>query len=554
MNAEKIILFLIAAIPFLASCGSDSDDDNGGGKTTISGTIEKGPFVQGSKVILYDLNSSLEQTGKNYTTNTKSDLGAFDFGNTIELSSRYGEFETSGYFYNECDSSLSAAPITLKAIADLNGKNTANVNLLTHLEYARVKYLVTNGASFANAKKQAEQELLKIFAITNTISSPEEISITDNNDHAAILLAISSILLYNHSEAEFSELISKFSNDFETDGQISDENVLNSIREGQKNCHPGQIAHAMTRFYSEKGSTITVPDFSKFVDFNGDGVIDENDEEYLDINNPTDVYTETIFEDENSANAALDGIYSRVAEFTMAQLSLEKLRVEDKTSISADNANVRVCWNAGYSTISSANQILNVLSTESTSYDKEPYINEAKAILAYVYYNMGMLWENIYIIKPGDDIMSGNFTQTNASNVYQYCLELLNNLNSFKNEDGHINSNFVNVLKAEIQLTLGNKSGAGSLLQAVDHSYSFSFNPTNIHSTDFIDLLKAEADGTDNSTEWLNRGAEYGTWAALKRLGKATSLLNLQDYELLMPIPSTELAMSMTLVQNPGYQ
>lgn len=85
------------------------------------------------------MNKDLSQSGKSYTTNTTSDLGSFDFGQTLDLSSWLVELKTSGYFYNECTGSLSNSQITLKAIADTDGTANLNVNLLTHLEYARVK-------------------------------------------------------------------------------------------------------------------------------------------------------------------------------------------------------------------------------------------------------------------------------------------------------------------------------------------------------------------------------------------------------------------------------
>lgn len=133
---------------------------------------------------------------------------------------------------------LSNSQITLKAIANANETKNLNVNLLTHLEYARVKKLVKDGESFSKAKEQAEKEILKAFAITDKMSTPEKVSLTDNNKDASILLAISSIMLYDKSEAEFSEFIAKFSSDLEKDGTIDDNTVKEKIKEGQENCPP----------------------------------------------------------------------------------------------------------------------------------------------------------------------------------------------------------------------------------------------------------------------------------------------------------------------------
>lgn len=168
---NKFFFAAIAAVLMFASCSSSSESEGPDAprKKQILGLIEKGPFVEGSEVTLTDLNKDLSQTGKSYTTNTKNDLGKFDFGQALSLSSGLVELKTSGYFYNECKGRLSDSQITLKAIADTDGAANLNVNLLTHLEYARVKFLVKSGMSFKQAKEQAETEILKTFAITDKI-------------------------------------------------------------------------------------------------------------------------------------------------------------------------------------------------------------------------------------------------------------------------------------------------------------------------------------------------------------------------------------------------
>jgi hypothetical protein len=46
---------------------------------------------------------------------------------------------------------------------------------------------------------------------------------------------------------------------------------------------------------------------------------------------------------------------------------------------------------------------------------------------------------------------------------------------------------------------------------------------------------------------------DYGYWAALKRMGKAQEVTGCFDYELLMPIPYTDIMLNQNLKQNPGY-
>ena len=97
---KKLLFVAFAAALVFASCSSN--DDGAPSKPIakqVAGHIEKGPFVQGSEVTLTELNKDLSQTGKSFTTNTSSDLGCFDFGQTLELSSGLVELKTSGYFW-----------------------------------------------------------------------------------------------------------------------------------------------------------------------------------------------------------------------------------------------------------------------------------------------------------------------------------------------------------------------------------------------------------------------------------------------------------------------
>lgn len=550
-----LAVLLLAALLLTACSGSDSEGtaEQPTVKQNVRGTIEKGPFVQGSKVTLYDLDNQLAQTGKSYSTNTRSDLGDFDFGNAVELSSRYAELETSGFFYNECDSSLSKAQITLKALADVSGKSKVNVNLLTHLEYARVKYLVSGGKSFADAKKQAERELLKVFAITDEIATPESVSITDGDKDASILLAISSVMLYNKSEAEFSEFISKFSIDFESDGIINDINIRTEIKEGQKNCHPARIAHAMKRFYAEKGSVVDVGDFSPYVDFNGDGVIDKEDGEMFETFPVDSSVAETFWNDQANVQAYVNSMYQQAMLYMETQQELEAVRlgITKGLVIEPDTRELAAAWSTGYETISRGSLLLSRLPEEAT-FDTAPYVHQAKAIVAFVYYNMAMSWGNIPLIKP-DAGMLDELNQCDAATVYAYCDELLRDAAPTATQQDMVNKDFVTALSAEIALAKGNKTEADKLLAALPATDIFSFKTQDkaigIYTADYILQLKTAA----SADSWLKRGAVYGTWAALKRLGKAVELTGISEHELLLPIPSGELARSRYLSQNPGY-
>ena len=75
-----------------------------------------------------------------------------------------------------------------------------------------------------------------------------------------------------------------------------------------------------------------------------------------------------------------------------------------------------------------------------------------------------------------------------------------------------------------------------------------------VYSKEYIEYLKEESNGIDNSAKWfVNRKNDYGTFAALKRLGKVQSLAGIDSHYNLLPIPLKETYINPKLTQNPGY-
>ncbi len=563
---NKIFIAAIATAFTLASCSSEGDGPEGPRSQQILGHIEKGPFVQGSEVTLTDLNKDLSQSGKSYTTNTTSDLGSFDFGQTLDLSSGLVELKTSGYFYNECTGSLSNSQITLKAIANKDGAANLNVNLLTHLEYARVKYLVKSGKSFKQAKEQAESEILKSFAITDKIASPEKVSLTDCDKNANILLAISSIMLYDKSEAEFSEFIAKFSNDIEKDGTIDNSQLKETIKKGQENCHPSQIKKKMEEYYQSKGSNVAIGNFSQFIDLNGDGVIDDKDEETLDVVNPGTSTEETFFKSEKEASYVLNSIYAGLHDYITYQNQLDAMRLyNDKVQqITSNYGLVSNAWNTGYNIDARARQFIYILENHEFSFDTKGYLTTAKALRTLLLYNMAMEWGRIPVINGYDTSGAIYAEQSDAETVYNTCLKELSEVQipEYKNmEKVYFRQKAVDVLKAEIYLALGKKDEAKQILNTIPSGDVFVLSritaedkDIDIYSADYIKYLKEEANGKDNSAEWfVNRRTNYGTFAALRRLDKVQSLTNIDSHFNLLPIPAHEILANPKLTQNTGY-
>jgi len=201
---------------------------------SISGVSQKGPFVKGSTVNVYELDSSLAQTGKSFTGKINSDDGKFSV-KSVSLTNKYALLEANGYFRNEITGEKSKSPITLYALTDLSEREKVNVNLLTHLEYERTLYLVNEkGKSVAEAKKQAESEIFKAFGIEGKFGSSEDLDIFSTGDGNSALLAISVMLLRDLSEADLTEELTKFALDIEEDGSWDDESLFFTIAKWAK--------------------------------------------------------------------------------------------------------------------------------------------------------------------------------------------------------------------------------------------------------------------------------------------------------------------------------
>ena len=128
----------------------------------IAGVTQKGPFLTGSSLTVQELHGeTLFQTGKSFRTRVRSDQGDFVLGG-VSLVSPYALLEVNGYYLNEVSWEKSKGMVELYALTDLSDRNHVNVNILTHLTVDRILTLVRrDGKSFAEAKKQAEKEVLR---------------------------------------------------------------------------------------------------------------------------------------------------------------------------------------------------------------------------------------------------------------------------------------------------------------------------------------------------------------------------------------------------------
>jgi len=263
--SKNFLIIAVVAVLFTA-CNKNSIK-----KDIFSGYAQKGPFVVGSSVTISELDTNLNQTGKTYHTTITDNSGSFELTG-IEFVSNYVQLKVEGHYFNEVCGVVSS-PITLYALVDIQDINSANVNVLTHLEKSRVEYLVKQEKkSFFEAKQQAQREVLAIFGFMPSNTSSEALNLVNDG----MLLAISSILVTtgrcNIIQFNIVELMANISEDIKTDGTLDNTALGTELINSAWLLLPGnwlisleRIRNNMEARYSELGLNVSIPDFESYI-------------------------------------------------------------------------------------------------------------------------------------------------------------------------------------------------------------------------------------------------------------------------------------------------
>jgi len=213
------------ALALTFSCSDSGSDEvsrtNVVTREKISGVSQKGPFAKGTKVKIYELDENLEKTSKYFDGKTSDDEGNFEISiEKGELTSPYVIVEVKGNYANEVTGKKSDGTVTLSAIADVSGKNTVNINVLTHLELEKVIKLAKAGTKFDKAKETAQKEVFDALGISNSqVKNSEDLSIFSDS-----LLLMASILLQGtRSTDDVSDLLAEFSKEIKENGVLKPE-------------------------------------------------------------------------------------------------------------------------------------------------------------------------------------------------------------------------------------------------------------------------------------------------------------------------------------------
>ena len=196
----------------------------------INGSVFKGSFLRGSLLFLYELDTNFNETVRSFNTTIDDDYGNFDL-KAQNLSGKLVRVVGDGFYWNEVLNSNSSTRISLTGICKIDSNETVNVNVLTHLERARVEYLYNiKKLSFDSAKSQAVREVLKAFGFENTgIKRAEKVGVVGVGDESKILLAISTLMQGYRTESEVTQIMNDFANDIKKDGTLDDATIGNDL-------------------------------------------------------------------------------------------------------------------------------------------------------------------------------------------------------------------------------------------------------------------------------------------------------------------------------------
>jgi len=260
--------------------------DAGEESVTLSGAVQKGPLVLGSAVSVSPLDKDGVPTGEVFQTTTANDLGEFE----IKLKHKgLVSIMASGYYFNEVTGCLSGAPITLRALVDVEKSQAAFVNVITHVTYDRVLAFVKQGKEFKDASIQAESELRLAMKLGGTTFNPGkigmEMDITGGDDAGnAYLFAVSAVLAKvaqisapgTAADAQLQEFMNKAALDLADDGALSAANI-DLIDAARGALGKFRVTMNMQKRLSDLGSTAPVPDLRRVFDTDGDGLVDAED-------------------------------------------------------------------------------------------------------------------------------------------------------------------------------------------------------------------------------------------------------------------------------------
>lgn len=276
LKCFSIFLFAMTLCVAFISCEEENGvEDFTPKEYNVSGRVEKGPFVSGSAITIQPMSEQMQVLGAMYSSTIQDHTGNFSFGSRL-FESPYAELTANGYFFNEVTGQLSSGTLYLRAIVDLTKSETVNVNILTHIKYQRVLNLISQGKTYAEANRQAQEELFTAFGLQRYANKDASLySIIEGTDESAALIAISSLILVERSEAEITEYLARLCKEFADNGTFSDntkEQIKSDRKELQVHDKLSSISSNIQTRYNDLGIEVEVKELMHFYDWDDDGI------------------------------------------------------------------------------------------------------------------------------------------------------------------------------------------------------------------------------------------------------------------------------------------
>jgi len=259
-----------------------------GASVDVRGTVQKGPFLVGSTVLINRLDNMGRSTSSTIVSQVEDSIGSFDF-----VSNEPGPVQivASGYYFSELTGQPSGGTLTLRALYQLTNQpnQTAHVNMLTHLINDRALQLISaSGRGFNDAIAQAESELLVAFQRALPVTGVATFSglnlyntsTTSTTAGApvgsAYLLALSTAF-YEYAatkaaefgtttDAELTLILNTLSADLAADGDIDRPGFVDEFIRAVRSLSPAVIADNLrSRSLVDYPHGLGVPDISVFL-------------------------------------------------------------------------------------------------------------------------------------------------------------------------------------------------------------------------------------------------------------------------------------------------
>lgn len=420
---KAVVVVTIGMMAMLQSCSSNDDLD---GYTptnfNVGGKVEKGPFVRGTAIQMQPLDADLDETGESFTSTITDNEGTFTFGSKL-LKSPYVKLSASGYYFNEVTGELSKGTLALNAVANLQNAADVNLNILSHLKYQRVMDLVAkDGKSFKEANNQAQEEVLKTFGLEKYAKTDvNHFSITSGTDEAAALIAVSSLILYNRSEAQITEYLSQLSEEFAEDGNFSETTKL-QIRKDMFSLESKlpQIAENIKKRYQEMGKEVAVKNLIYYFDWDGDGTAGN---EIAPENHPVSL-------EENNINVPMEGGSYEVKVNTTVPVYLERPSIpgddiyDNSTSVSGMGI-----YETGSGSVPSINYTKELKNNILKVVVKAASFRKEQAVSIPLYDGMGNVVARLNLTQqanPNAEIIVPRLGSEGLSCVYGFLISLAN--------------------------------------------------------------------------------------------------------------------------------